>query len=121
MQFGRFLIDSGAITAAQLVSALDRQRHDQIPIGELAIAKGYLAYRDVANVLALRVDDRRSSDFFGDVSVELGILSREQVDELIADQRVTRKPLGEFLVECSALTADSLQRELREYRSACAA
>ncbi|MCA8961882.1 MAG: hypothetical protein KDC38_15260 [Planctomycetes bacterium] len=117
MPFGQHLIDRGVITPQQLVEALEAQRLDQIPVGEIAIAKGYLSYREVTRILALRVDDRHASDLFGDVAVELGLLTREQVEELLEDQRVTRMPLGEFLVRNGALSEDRLEAELREYRT----
>ena len=118
MPFGLFLIDTGAITPSQLVTALDQQHHDQIPIGELAIAKGYLTYRDIERVLANRVGDY-SPEFFGDVAVEFGLLSRPQVEGLLRDQRETRKPLGECLVEKGVITRAELEKARREYRLEC--
>ncbi|MEM7264130.1 MAG: hypothetical protein AAF488_19240 [Planctomycetota bacterium] len=116
MQFGHYLIDQDLVTPKQLVDALERQRRDQIPIGELAIAQGYLTYRDVARVLELRVDDRQS-DFFGDVAVEFGLLSRAQVDELLLAQRETRRPVGEFLVEAGVIDASAMHSHLHEFRN----
>src|SRR6266498_1546789 len=56
----------------------------------------------------------RSSRFIGDIVVDLGYASRESVEAAIAESRANGRRTGEVLVERGVLTPDQLARVVAE-------
>ncbi|HEX6621128.1 MAG TPA: hypothetical protein VF024_15810, partial [Solirubrobacteraceae bacterium] len=56
----------------------------------------------------------RSSRFIGDIVVDLGYASRESVEAAIAESRANGRRTGEVLVERGVLTPDQLARVIAE-------
>ena len=56
----------------------------------------------------------RSSRFIGDIVVDLGYAARESVEAAIAESRANGRRTGEVLVERGVLTPDQLSRVIAE-------
>ena len=110
--FGRFLIDRGKITAEQLHSAVSVQNQANQPLGHRAIELGYMKNQDVQWINQLqRTRDRR----FGELAVETGMLTENQLGELLIGQAQDWILLGEVLMEQGYLTQEELAHELNEF------
>jgi len=80
--FGQFLIDQGVVDSDQIRAALQLMDEENRSLGELAEAGGILTAEESAKVNA----QQRYCDLpFGDLAVEMGLLSDEQVEYLVGD------------------------------------
>jgi len=81
------------------LAVTDRQR-----FGSIFFDEGWITYATIVN--------RR--DRIGDVLLRAGLVTREQLEQALAMQQVSRgRRLGEILVSLGALTRDELRRRLR--------
>ena len=92
---GRFLVEQGTITEAQLEDGLRLQREKNRRIGEVAVERGVLS-PDQVNVIRGRQDD--DSRLFGDIAVGEHHLSRRSLDDLLFIQKIQHTYLGEALL-----------------------
>ncbi len=108
--FADFLIARGAASQADVLAAIDVQRRSRAPIGRLALQARIL---DIGQVFAILAHQARHAPIrFGEAAVALGVLHREQVDELLRMQRTQTTPLEDFLVKTGALD-EATAREMR--------
>ena len=92
---GRFLVEQGAITEAQLADGLRYQREKNRRIGEVAVDRGMLDPEQVAVIRGRQDDDPR---LFGDIAVGERHLSRRNLDDLLFLQKIQHTYLGEALL-----------------------
>lgn len=104
---GRFLVEQGAITEAQLEDGLRFQREHNQRIGEVAVDRGVLT---PAQVLAIREKQQADSRLFGDIAVTERRLSRRSLDDLLFFQKVQHTYLGEALLVCGHISREQYQR-----------
>jgi hypothetical protein len=114
MHFGLYLKNKGVISAEQLVSALEVQTNTLVPIGQLALEECVLSARDIFNVLQAQYDS--PSVRFGDLAVEMGLMSRDEVMRLLMIQADRRQPIGTILNAQGVLSDEQLADELAAYR-----
>lgn len=112
MLFGEYLLERRALDEPALLRALDEQQRRRPFLGAVAVAEGALGVREVLSVLAAQVDDRRS---FGVLAVEMGLLTEERLDRLLARQRAAVPLLGETLVSLGCFDAGALRGYLEDY------
>ncbi len=110
LKTGLFLYYSGAVSYEALVRALVWQREMRPPIGDFGKQWGWLTDRDIA--LILRATDIVGT--FGERAVELGLLSKSQMNLLLLQQRAMQKPIGKYFTGNSLLTEYMLKRHLKE-------
>jgi hypothetical protein len=115
MLFGEFLMEKGLVNDADLISALDQQQQSKMPLGQMAIEKGYMDSRALFKVLTAQRKKNRDKNDFGSLALEMGVLNQQQVNELIGLQNASRELLGDILVEKGILPPDKLVQILREY------
>ena len=115
MEFGLYLTKKGVITAEQLVAALERQHSKLVPIGQLAMEEGVLSARDVFDILRCQCD--WPHDRFGDMAVNLGLLSQPELERLLIIQAERKPPLTDIFVQLGVLTPGRIDDELVAYRS----
>src|SRR5687767_9307648 len=84
MQVGLYLKKKGIITAEQLVAALEKQLGSLVPIGQLALEENVLSPRDIFDVLQAQSDS--PNERFGDLAVEMGLMSRSDLMRLLMIQ-----------------------------------
>ena len=114
MKFCLYLKNKSIITAEQLVAALEMQHEKLAPIGQLAMEEGVLSARSVFKVLRCQSD--LPHERFGDVAVELGLMTRRELELLLALQASRKPSLVDFLVRHGALSREQADHELAEFR-----
>ncbi|MHC1791456.1 hypothetical protein [Solidesulfovibrio sp.] len=92
---GRFLVEQGAITEAQLEDGLRYQQEKNRRIGEVAVERGVLTPGQVDVIRDKQDDDSR---LFGDIAVGERHLSRRNLDDLLFYQKIHHTYLGEALL-----------------------
>ena len=114
MHFGLYLHRKGIITADQLVAALEAQVNGLAPIGQLALEAGILTARDIFTVL--RAQNEVPHERFGEVAIELRLMTRDELMRLLMTQSDRKKPVSEILVERRVLTESQMKTQLKAYR-----
>ncbi len=114
MHFGLYLQKQGIISAEQLVAAIAEQFHTRVPIGQLALEEGILSARDIFTVLRSQSDS--PNERFGEVAIELGMMSRPQLIHLLMLQADRQRPISEILVRQGAISERDCVSELANYR-----
>ena len=115
---GRILVDWGSISRSQLREALAVQRHTGGLIGEILIAHGSTTVATVIAAHRAQYGSREPDRRLGDVLVEDGLVTQEQVDAAVEDQNASGGLLGENLVLAGAISLAELLSALeRQYES----
>lgn len=80
---GNYLMDSGRITQQQFRAALDKMDAVRVKLGLIAVSEGFMTFAQAEEVNRLQaIRDKR----FGDIAVEKGYLTDEQVGKLLKRQ-----------------------------------
>jgi hypothetical protein len=111
-----YLKKKGIISADQLVEALEAQLQALVPIGQLALEEGILSARDIFDVLRAQSDSPH--DLFGELAIELRLMTREQLMRLLIIQTERKQPLAEILVWQGVITERKVAVEMAAYRRA---
>ncbi|HEY4235525.1 MAG TPA: hypothetical protein VGM76_18985 [Lacipirellulaceae bacterium] len=114
MQFELYLKSKGVISADQLVAALEVQQKQLVPIGQLAIEEGVLSPRQVFQVLRSQSDSPHEQ--FGEVAVNLGLMTRDQLQRLLMIQMERKRSLAEILVRQLVISPLHASEELAAFR-----
>jgi hypothetical protein len=114
MQFGLYLKKKGIVSAEQLVAALEAQQKQLVRIGQLAIEEGVLTPREVFQVL--RSQSESPHGRFGEIAIGLGMITRNQLQELLILQLDRKRPLSEILVQQHAISPLHAADELAAFR-----
>jgi hypothetical protein len=116
VHFGLYLKKKGVITADQLVEALEAQLHALVPIGQLALEEGILSARDIFDVL--RAQSESPHVLFGELAIDLGKMSRDQLMRLLMIQSDRKRTLSDILIWQGAITERQAAVEMAAYRRA---
>jgi hypothetical protein len=114
MHFGLYLKKKGIISAEQLVSAIEAQLATIPRIGQLALEEGILLPRDIFDVL--RAQSESPDVRFGELAIEMRLMSRAELTRLLMIQSDRKRPLAEILVEQGVLTRQQANEEMTEFR-----
>jgi hypothetical protein len=114
MHFGLYLKKKGVITADQFVAAVEAQLNSLPRIGQLAMEAGIISPRDIFDIL--RAQDEYPNIRFGELAIEMGLMTHEELTRLLMEQTDRKRPLADILVAQGVLTADQKSAELREFR-----
>jgi hypothetical protein len=114
MQFGLYLKNKGEISADQFVAALEVQLGSLVPIGQLALEENVLSPRDIFTVLQAQSDSPNVR--FGDLAVEMGMMTRGQLMRLLMIQADRKRPIADILVSQGAITQQKMATEMAAYR-----
>jgi hypothetical protein len=114
MQFGLYLKNKGVISAEQLVDALEAQMKWMVPIGQLALEEGMMSARDI--FMVLQEQKKYPNMHFGDLAIEMGLLTRDDVMRLLMIQADRKRPLAKILVAQEILGKYQMEVELEKYR-----
>ncbi|OIP62213.1 MAG: hypothetical protein CO150_08715 [Nitrospirae bacterium CG_4_9_14_3_um_filter_53_35] len=113
MLFGEFLIKRGVATEEQIVKALDEQKKIRLPLGTVAVTNHFLSIKDVYAVLNRQVEDPEKK--FGEIALELGLLTEQELDKIIELQYEKNPNIGEILVRRGVLNKERLFEELNAF------
>lgn len=115
MRFGLYLKAKGIISAEQLVSAIEAQNAANVPIGQLALEEGVLSAREIFAVL--QAQSTSPQERFGDMAVQMGLMTRQELMQLLMIQADRRVPIARILVYQGALSESDAARELAAFRT----
>lgn len=110
--FGRFLYRLGIIDWRQLIRALAWQKSGRPRIGELGVKLGYLDRHAVVTILKTSI----GTGAFGITAYKMGLLSADQVRQLLLYQKRQQKKIGGFFVEQGLMNPQQLHELLRQCR-----
>lgn len=114
MHFGLYLKNKGIISAEQLVCALESQLNTLPPIGQLALEEGIISPRDIFDVL--RAQAESPSVRFGDLAIEMGLMTRDDLMRLLMIQGDRKRQIADILVAQQVLTKPQADAEMSAYR-----
>jgi hypothetical protein len=117
MLFGEYLLEQGLVQEQDLVTALDEQHKNKLPLGQMAVQKGFIDAKSLFKVLTEQRKKTREANDFGSIALEMGFLNQDQVDELVGSQNTTNDLLGSILVAGGVLPREKLVQALREYNA----
>lgn len=103
---GELLIQEGLINREQLNGAIELQKSKKtyVPIGELLVARKFLSRPELQQVLK----KYKKRLYLGELLVNLGHLTQEEVEAALEIQRIEKKKLGTILIEHGYLTESNL-------------
>jgi hypothetical protein len=117
MLFGEFILGQGLVKEDDLVSALDEQQKNKMPMGQMAVQKGFMDSKTLFKVLTEQRKRVADANDFGQVALEMGMLKQEQVEELVESQNTTNELVGNILVTKGLLSREKLVQVLKEFNS----
>jgi hypothetical protein len=116
MDFGDYLCEKGCVTRDQLADGLRRWPGHTDTVGALGLKLGFL---DMLQIDALLDEQSRRKKLFGELAVDQGFMTPDQVRGLLDVQRVDRSlDLGKVLIVCGHLTPQALIEALAGYMAA---
>lgn len=114
MHFGLYLKNKRIISADQLVDALEVQLKTLAPIGQLALEESMVSPREIFDVL--RSQSESPNVRFGELAVEMGLMTRDDLMRLLMIQADRKRPIAEILVGQGVLSAEQSAAEMHEFR-----
>jgi hypothetical protein len=111
LKLGLFLYYKGYVPYSAVVKALIWQRDMRPPIGDLAVAWGWLEPPFVSIIRSAT----ELTGSFGEKAVELGLLTRSQVGVLLLHQRLMQAHIGRYFVSKGYLTERELSKYIEEH------
>ena len=117
MIFGEYLVEQNIIRSEDLVRALELQKTDRIPLGQLALQEKLIDNKQLFRVLSRQRKPEDRDKTFGKLAVEMEYLNQEQVEELLEQQTHTTRLLGEILVSQGSVSQKDLIKALKKFRS----
>ena len=92
--FGRYLYYSGIINLQIIGQALVWQRSQRPRLGEIGCRLGWLSKNDAFQILK----QRKENQLFGESALVLGLLTKEQLQHMILQQKKLHKRFGQYFV-----------------------
>lgn len=117
MIFGEYLVEQNIIREKDLARALEIQKTDRVPLGQLAMQKGLIDNKQLFRILSRQRKPEEKNKSFGKLAVAMEYLSQDQVETLLERQTHTNRLLGEILVSQGWVSQVNLIKALRKFRS----
>jgi len=118
MNFGDYLVRQSIIREKDLTRTLEMQKTDRIPLGQLALQKGSIDNKALFRILSRQRKVEGRNQTFGQLAIQLGYLSQEQVNDLLKMQTQTNRLLGELLVSQGFVSQVEMIKALKKFRAA---
>jgi hypothetical protein len=115
--FGEYLVEQNIIREKDLARALEIQKTDRVPLGQLAMQKGLIDNKQLFRILSRQRKPEEKNKSFGKLAVAMEYLSQEQVETLLERQTHTNRLLGEILVSQGWVSQMELIKALKKFRS----
>jgi hypothetical protein len=101
---GTLLLQAGQISQEQLDQALAEQKRSGEKLGEVFVRLGFLTEKQLDALLDFQQSQCNAQSAasplrLGDILVSAGHITRKQLDEALSKQTLSRKRLGEVLIE----------------------
>lgn len=117
MIFGEYLVQQAIIREQDLARALEIQKTDRVPLGQLALQTGLISNKQLFRILSRQRKPEEKDKTFGKLAVELEYLTPEQIETLLERQTHTNRLLGEILVSQGLVSQMDLIKALKKFRS----
>ena len=117
MIFGEYLVEQNIIREKDLARALEIQKTDRVPLGQLAMQKKLIDNKQLFRILSRQRNPEGKDKSFGKLAVEMKYLSQEQVRKLLERQIHTNRLLGEILVSQGWVSQMELIKALKKFWS----
>jgi hypothetical protein len=101
MLFGKYLVEREIINADEFYQAFKAQLASRPQLGTLAVQRRRLTMHQVFAVLEAQCD--RPSELFGDLAIQLGFISSDDVAQLLREQSDLMKPFKDVLIDLEIL------------------
>lgn len=112
---GNYLVETGKITNDQLKQALDKQDSARVKLGLIAVAEGVMSLEQANEVNRLQaLMDKR----YGDIAVEKGFLTDEQVGKLLKKQGDSYLMFVQTLIDEKLVTMDEWDKLVEDFKQA---
>ncbi|MCM1569690.1 MAG: hypothetical protein NC081_09635 [Roseburia sp.] len=112
---GNYLMETGRISKVQLRLVLDRMDSVRVKLGLIAVSEGFMTFAQAEEVNRLQaLQDKR----FGDIAIEKGYLTEEQVGKLLKAQQNTFLTFAQALVDEQIIKMEQLEDILEGFRKA---
>ncbi|MBQ9134691.1 MAG: hypothetical protein IJX66_01200 [Lachnospiraceae bacterium] len=110
---GNYLVETGKITGGQLEQVIAKLDQVRVKMGLLAVAEGIMTIEqaDEVNRLQATMDKR-----FGDIAVEKGYLTEEQISNLLKKQGNTYLAFAQALVNEELLQLQELEEVMDNFQ-----
>jgi len=115
--FGEYLVEQNIIRQEDLTRALELQKTDRVPLGQLAMQKGLIDNKQLFRILSRQMKPEERDKTFGKLAIEMEYLSQRQVETLLERQTHTNRLLGEILVSQGLVSQMELIKALKKFRS----
>jgi chitinase len=101
---GELLVQAGRVTSEQIEHAIAEQKRSGEKLGEILVRQGLLTEQELNGVLEFQRNQDGARTIpsplkLGEILVASGTITRSQLDATLRKQAVSRKKLGEVLVE----------------------
>jgi len=93
-KLGDLLVENGLLTEAQLLEALETQRREKKLLGEIIVDLGFTTKEKLDSTLARQYGSR-----LGEFLIGRGLISFDQLQSAMDEQRNSMKSLGEILID----------------------
>ena len=117
MIFGEYLVEQKIIREKDLTGALDLQKTDRVPLGQLAMQQGLIDNKQLFRILSRQRKPEDRDKSFGRLATEMGFLNQDQIETLLERQTHTNRLLGEILVSQGLVSQMELIKALKKFRS----
>lgn len=112
------LLKAKAITSEQLDAALREKYTSGDRLGEVLVRQGLLSEYDCHAVLTFEQNQSGVLSFLkrfrlGGILVGTGQITKQQLKDVIARQKISKRKIGELLVEAGCLKRDQIDRGLK--------
>ena len=121
---GALFVERGLVSESQIRVALEIQRETGQQLGQLLVERFGVSRKELASVVAEQwaklggsagPEDTASWRRLGDIFVERGFVTQEELDEALVRQRQTGERLGEALVAQGELHPSVPQLAIEKY------
>lgn len=115
---GELLLQAKNITCEQLDVALREKHKSGDRLEEVFVRQGLLSGNEFHAVLTFHQNRRGEMPFLkryrlGNILVDTGKITRQQLEEVIAQQKISKKAIGELLVEAGYSKQDQIDNGLK--------
>ena len=115
MWFASILHEQGVITGDQFAAAVREQLLRRPLLGMIAVQQGKLTVRQVREIFSAQATCLKKP--FGEIAIELGMITEEELSELLFMQSNSVPQLRDILVELGILTEEQVENCLQQARA----
>jgi len=108
LKIGEVLVKEGYLNGKQLQEALAAQMKEYAPLGEICIRLKFISKIELQQILK----KYKKRIYLGELLVNLGLLTEEEINQALEVQKIEGKKLGKILVENGFVTEENLINSL---------